>query len=67
MTIRQFIFMAFICAFEAYFFNDLLLSGDYLFAAFWGFLLLRDLRKAHAINKFTNSLMNTVNSPKKKD
>ncbi|WP_414603527.1 DUF3272 family protein [Streptococcus equi] len=40
MTIRQFMFMAFICAFEAYFFSDLLFSGDYIFAVFWGFCSL---------------------------
>ncbi|WP_414603528.1 DUF3272 family protein [Streptococcus equi] len=32
--------MAFICAFEAYFFSDLLFSGDYIFAVFWGFCSL---------------------------
>ncbi|MGG6795581.1 UNVERIFIED_CONTAM: DUF3272 domain-containing protein [Streptococcus canis] len=67
MTIRQFLFMVFVCAFETYFFNDLLLSRDYLFALFWGLLLFRDLRRVYAINQFTKSLIKAANSPKKKD
>ncbi|MGT2935535.1 DUF3272 family protein [Streptococcus castoreus] len=67
MTIRQFLFMAFVCAFETYFFNDLLLSGDYVFALFWGLLLFRDLTRARAINKLTKTIMETTSFPKKKD
>ncbi|HEQ4642032.1 TPA: DUF3272 family protein [Streptococcus pyogenes] len=67
MTIRQFLFMAFVCAFETYFFNDLLLSGNYLFALFWGLLLSRDLRRVHTINQLTKTILKAANSPKKKD
>ncbi|AXI58896.1 DUF3272 domain-containing protein [Streptococcus pyogenes] len=67
MTIRQFLFMAFVCAFETYFFNDLLLSGNYLFALFWGLLLFRDLRRVHTINQLTKTILKAANSPKKKD
>ncbi|HEL0630704.1 TPA: DUF3272 domain-containing protein [Streptococcus equi subsp. zooepidemicus] len=67
MTIRQFMFMAFVCAFEAYFFSDLLFSGDYIFALFWGLLLFRDLRRAYAIDQFTKKIINAVNPPRKKD
>ncbi|WP_194133684.1 DUF3272 family protein [Streptococcus pyogenes] len=67
MTIRQFLFMAFVCAFETYFFNVLLLSGNYLFALFWGLLLFRDLRRVHTINQLTKTILKAANSPKKKD
>ncbi|EFM33690.1 hypothetical protein HMPREF0841_0711 [Streptococcus pyogenes ATCC 10782] len=67
MTIRQFLFMAFVCAFETYFFNDLLLSGNYLFALFWGLLLFRDLRRVHTINQLTKTILKAANFPKKKD
>ncbi|HGI0638991.1 TPA: DUF3272 family protein [Streptococcus pyogenes] len=67
MTIRQFLFMAFVCAFETYFFNDLLYSGDYLFAFFWGLLLFRDLKRVYHINVLTKSIINALHSPKKKD
>ncbi|HFO0393187.1 TPA: DUF3272 family protein [Streptococcus pyogenes] len=53
MTIRQFLFMAFVCAFETYFFNDL--------------LLFRDLRRVHTINQLTKTILKAANSPKKKD
>lgn len=59
--------MAFVCAFETYFFNDLLLSGNYLFALFWGLLLFRDLRRVHTINQLTKTILKAANSPKKKD
>lgn len=67
MTIKQFFFTALIIAFETYFFNDSLLSGDYLFACFWGFLFFRDLRRARAIDKFSKSLLKAANATKKKD
>ncbi|KHD44437.1 DUF3272 family protein [Streptococcus hongkongensis] len=67
MTIRQFIFMALLCAFETYFFNDSILSGDYFFALFWGFLLYRDLRKVHAITNFSKKLIEATKHAKKKD
>ncbi|MGT2932967.1 DUF3272 family protein [Streptococcus catagoni] len=67
MTFRQFIFIACICAFETYFFNDTLLTGEYLFAGFWGFLLFRDLKKARAISLFSKKLSEAANSSKKKD
>lgn len=67
MTIRQFIFIAFACAFETYFFNDLLLSGNYLFAFLWGLLLLRDLKRAHAIDRFTKNILKASSSTTKKD
>ncbi len=67
MTRKQFIFMAFLCAFETYFFNDAILTGDFLFAGFWGFLLFRDLRKARAIDHFSKSLIKAAQASKKKD
>ncbi|MGT2887087.1 DUF3272 domain-containing protein [Streptococcus didelphis] len=67
MTIRQFIFIAFVCAFETYFFNDSLIAGHFLFAGFWAFLLFRDLRKAYAINKFSKELLKASRATKKKD
>ncbi|HEN2698331.1 TPA: DUF3272 domain-containing protein [Streptococcus agalactiae] len=64
MTKRQFIFMALLCSFETYFFNQSVMDGFWIFAIFWGVLLLRDLQKVYAISKFTKEL---IKSTKKKD
>lgn len=64
MTKRQFIFMALLCSFETYFFNQSVMYGSWIFAIFWGVLLLRDLQKVYAISKFTKEL---IKSTKKKD
>ncbi|HEO6851965.1 TPA: DUF3272 domain-containing protein, partial [Streptococcus agalactiae] len=63
-TKRQFIFMALLCSFETYFFNQSVMDGSWIFAIFWGVLLLRDLQKVYAISKFTKEL---IKSTKKKD
>lgn len=67
MTLRQFIFMALLCAFETYFFNDSVLAGDFLFALFWCILLYRDLRKVYAITNFSKKLIEAAKESKKKD
>ncbi|HGD0489355.1 TPA: DUF3272 domain-containing protein [Streptococcus agalactiae] len=64
MTKRQFIFMALLCSFETYFFNQSVMDSSWIFAIFWGVLLLRDLQKVYAISKFTKEL---IKSTKKKD
>ncbi|HFZ6760689.1 TPA: DUF3272 domain-containing protein [Streptococcus agalactiae] len=64
MTKRQFIFMALLCSFETYFFNQSVMDGSWIFAIFWGVLLLRDLQKVYAISKFTKEL---IKSTKKKE
>ncbi|WP_070040017.1 DUF3272 domain-containing protein [Streptococcus agalactiae] len=64
MIKRQFIFMALLCSFETYFFNQSVMDGSWIFAIFWGVLLLRDLQKVYAISKFTKEL---IKSTKKKD
>ncbi|HEN0512674.1 TPA: DUF3272 domain-containing protein [Streptococcus agalactiae] len=64
MTKRQFIFMALLCSFETYFFNQSVMDGSWIFAIFWGVLLLRDIQKVYAISKFTKEL---IKSTKKKD
>ncbi|HFU9627309.1 TPA: DUF3272 domain-containing protein [Streptococcus agalactiae] len=64
MTKRQLIFMALLCSFETYFFNQSVMDGSWIFAIFWGVLLLRDLQKVYAISKFTKEL---IKSTKKKD
>lgn len=64
MTKRQFIFMALLCSFETYFFNQSVMDGSWIFAIFCGVLLLRDLQKVYAISKFTKEL---IKSTKKKD
>ncbi|HGD2061878.1 TPA: DUF3272 domain-containing protein [Streptococcus agalactiae] len=64
MTKRQFIFMALLCSFETYFFNQSVMDGSWILAIFWGVLLLRDLQKVYAISKFTKEL---IKSTKKKD
>ncbi|TWS95634.1 MULTISPECIES: DUF3272 family protein [unclassified Streptococcus] len=64
MTILQFLLVAFFCALETIFFNQALFNGEYLIAAFWGFLLYRDLRRVYFVTKLTESLFTF---PKKKD
>ncbi len=64
MTKSRFIILALMCAFETYFFNECVFDGDYLFAFFWGILLLRDLRRAYTVDKFIRTLTSTT---KKKD
>ncbi|WP_307975940.1 DUF3272 family protein [uncultured Streptococcus sp.] len=64
MNIRQFIFVAFLCAFETYFFNDSIMSGDYIFAVIWGILLYRDLRRVWLVSRFTKAI---IDATKKKD
>ena len=61
MTKRQFIFMALLCSFETYFFNQSVMDGSWIFAIFWGVLLLRDLQKVYAISKFTKELIKSTN------
>ena len=65
MTIRRFILMALMCAFETYFFNECLFNGDYFFCFFLGvYFLLRDLQRAYAVDKVLQTLTSTT---KKKD
>ncbi|WP_074639251.1 DUF3272 family protein [Streptococcus equinus] len=64
MTIRRFLLMALVCAFETYFFNECILDGDYFFAIFWGLLLLRDIQRVYTLDKLLQILTST---PKKKD
>lgn len=65
MPYSQFIFVALICALETYFFNDALMSGNFLLAIFWGLLLLRQLRRVQRISRFTKRLLEQIT--KKKD
>ena len=64
MTIKRFILMALMCAFETYFFNECLFNGDYFFAFFWGLFLLRDLQRVYTVDKVLQTLTSTT---KKKD
>ena len=64
MTKSRFIFVALMCAFETYFFNECLFEGNYLFAFFWGILLFRDLQRTYKVDKFIHTLSSTT---KKKD
>ena len=46
MTKSRFIFVALMCAFETYFFNECLFEGVlFILLFFWGILLFRDLQR----------------------
>ncbi|SQF39894.1 Protein of uncharacterised function (DUF3272) [Streptococcus ferus] len=56
--------MVLITVFETILLNNAILDGDFFLAGFWGFLLLRNLRKVYLISKFTKDVLA---STKKKD
>ncbi|MFC3932462.1 DUF3272 family protein [Streptococcus dentapri] len=68
MNRLQFIVMALWCAVESYFFSSALMSGSYILAAFWAFLLLRNLQNAYLADRLLKELLKSLpKSPKKKD
>ena len=64
MSKSRFIFVALMCAFETYFFNDCLFEGDYFFAFFWGLFLFLDLQRVYKVDRFIHRL---ITATKKKD
>ena len=51
MTRQQFLTTAFFTAIETYFFNEAIMSGHYLFAVFWAFLVIRNLQVSYVMGK----------------
>lgn len=56
MTRQQFIFMAIFTAIETYFFNESLATGNYLLAAFCGFLIARNLWISYLMGRLANEI-----------
>ncbi|GAB7111456.1 DUF3272 family protein [Streptococcus sobrinus] len=73
MNRLQFISMALWCALESYFFSDALLTGHFWLAAFWAFLIIRNLQNAYLADRLLKELLKSLshgqgtNSPKKRD
>lgn len=65
MPYSQFFVVALICALETYFFNQAMMTGNYLLAFFWGLMLLRNLRHVQLVSRFTKRVMDQIT--KKKD
>ncbi|MXQ47968.1 DUF3272 family protein [Streptococcus pneumoniae] len=65
MPYSQFFVVALICALETYFFNQAMMTGNYLLAFFWGLMLLRNLRRVQLVSRFTKRVMDQIT--KKKD
>ncbi|MDO4635395.1 MAG: DUF3272 family protein [Streptococcus sp.] len=63
MTKKQFIYLAFVCASEVYFFNRALFNNDWLLTIFLGCLILNHLKCVYIVSKLTNIFINS----KKKD
>lgn len=56
MPLRQFIVTAILTGIETYFFNDAIMSGSYLIAVFWAFLILRNLQTAFMLGKIVDAI-----------
>ncbi|MGX7776459.1 DUF3272 family protein [Streptococcus pluranimalium] len=65
MPYSQFFVVALICALETYFFNQAMMTGNYLLALFWGLMLLRNLRRVQLVSRFTKRVIDQIT--KKKD
>ncbi|WP_438835472.1 DUF3272 family protein [Streptococcus pluranimalium] len=65
MPYSQFFVVALICALETYFFNQAVMTGNYLLALFWGLMLLRNLRRVQLVSRLTKRVMDQIT--KKKD
>ncbi|RAG47637.1 DUF3272 domain-containing protein, partial [Burkholderia multivorans] len=51
MNREQFIIIALFTAAETYFFNESLMTGRYVMAAFWAILLFRNFRLSYLMRK----------------
>ena len=65
MPLRQFIVTVIFTAIETYFFNRSILTGDYLIAIFWAFLILRNLQTAFVLGKIADAIEDQIKKRKK--
>ena len=56
MNRRQFIVMAVFTALETYFFNESLMTGRYVMAAFWAVLVLRNLQISYVMGRIVDEI-----------
>ena len=56
MNRRQFIVMAAFTALETYFFNEAIMSENYLLAIFWGILIGRNLQISYVMGRIMDEI-----------
>ena len=56
MNRRQFIVMASCTALETYFFNEAIMSEDYLMAIFWAILIGRNLQISYVMGRIMDEI-----------
>lgn len=56
MNRRQFIVMAFFTALETYFFNEAIMSENYLMAIFWAILIGRNLQISYVMGRIMDEI-----------
>ena len=56
MNRRQFIVMAVFTALETYFFNEAIMSENYLMAIFWGILIGRNLQISYVMGRIMDEI-----------
>ena len=56
MTRQQFLTTAFFTAIETYPLNEAMMSGHYLFAAFWALLVIRNLQVSYVMGKIVDEI-----------
>ena len=61
MNRQQFIIIALFTAAETYFFNESLMTGRYVMAAFWAILLFRNFRLSYVMGKIVDALDQHLN------
>ncbi|KXT73782.1 hypothetical protein STRDD10_01348 [Streptococcus sp. DD10] len=65
MPIKQFITTTLFTAIETFFFNQAVMTGNYLLAFFWGLLVLRNLQTAFVFGKLIDVIDETLKKRKK--
>ena len=61
MNRQQFIIIALFTAAETYFFNESLMAGRYVMAAFWAILLFRNFRLSYLMGKIVDAIDQHLN------
>lgn len=66
MNRKQFAVLAVFTALETYFFNVATMEGQMLFAFFWAFLILRNLKTAYMVEKIASVIEKEINKKSRK-
>ena len=61
MNRQQFIIIALFTGAETYFFNESLMTGRYVMAAFWAILLFRNFRLSYVMGKIVDAIDQHLN------